>query len=61
MKKHSKAFMESHKGIYVPNEAHAWLLKRAGEIQHETGTRVSMGDVLLDVIREIDGINNPVF
>ena len=53
--------MESHKGIYVPDEVHAWLLKRAGEIQHETGTRVSMGDVLLDVIREIDGINNPVF
>jgi hypothetical protein len=58
MKKHSKAFMESHKGIYVPDEVHAWLLKRAGEIQHETGTRVSMGDVLLDAIRALEDYEN---
>jgi hypothetical protein len=58
MKEHSKAFMESHKGVYIPNEAHEWLQKRAGEIQAETGTRVSMGDVLLDVIRAIEDYEN---
>ena len=50
--------MESHKGVYIPNEAHEWLQKRAGEIQAETGTRVSMGDVLLDVIRAIEDYEN---
>jgi hypothetical protein len=54
MKEHSKAFMKSHKGICVPNEAHEWLQKRAGEIQAEEGIRVSMGDVLMDAIRAIE-------
>jgi hypothetical protein len=58
MKEHSKAFLESHKGIYVPNEVHEWLLKRAGEIQAEEGIRVSMGDVLLDAIRALEDYEN---
>jgi hypothetical protein len=58
MKEHSKAFMESHKGVYIPNEAHEWLQKRAGEIQAEEGIRVSMGDVLMDAIRALEDYEN---
>jgi hypothetical protein len=58
MKQHSKEFLKTHKGIYVPNEVHEWLLKRAGEIQAEEGIRVSMGDVLLDAIRALEDYEN---
>ena len=46
------------KGVYIPNEAHEWLQKRAGEIQAEEGIRVSMGDVLMDAIRALEDYEN---
>jgi hypothetical protein len=57
----SKKYLETHKSVSIPNEVHDWLVKRAGEIQTETGRRIAIGDVLIDVIREIDSIDNPVF
>jgi hypothetical protein len=47
-------WLNAHKGIMIPREAHEWLSKRQGEILMETGARVSMGEVLLDAIRALE-------
>ena len=54
----SEEYRQSHRMVAIPNEAHEWLVKRAGEIQFETGRRVSLGDVFLDVIRAIEDYEN---
>ena len=38
----------------IPVEAHAWLIRRAGEQQTEKGHRVAVGDVVLEVIRKFE-------
>jgi hypothetical protein len=54
----TKEYLKTHTQVVIPNEAHEWLVKRAGEIQFETGRRVSLGDVFLDVIRAIEDYEN---
>jgi hypothetical protein len=54
----TKEYLETHVQVAIPREARDWLLKRAGEIQAQTGRRVSMGDVLFDVIRAIEYYEN---
>ena len=47
--------MEQRKGILVPPEAHEWLLRQAKEIQGtQPLNRVTLGDVVLDVIRVVE-------
>ena len=43
------------KQIRVPAEAHEWLLNKAKELQGmQPISRVTLGDVVLDVIRAVD-------
>ena len=43
------------KQIRVPSEAHEWLLNKTKELQGmQPISRVTLGDVVLDVIRAVD-------
>jgi hypothetical protein len=43
------------KGIMVPIEAHEWLLNKVREVQGtQPMNRVTLGDVVLDVIRAVE-------
>ena len=46
------------KQIRVPAEAHEWLLNKAKELQGmQPISRVTLGDVVLDVIRAVDDLD----
>lgn len=44
----TKKYLQTHRQVVIPNEAHQWLVKRAGEIQQDEGRRISLGEVLFD-------------
>ena len=45
----------NNKGIRVPQEAHEWLLNKAKELQGmQPISRVTIGDVVLDVIQAVE-------
>jgi hypothetical protein len=47
--------MKNQKHISVPTEAHEWLLNKAKELQGmQPISRVTLGDVVLDVIRAVE-------
>ena len=47
--------IRKQKGIRVPPEAHEWLLNKMRELQGmQPLNRVTLGDVVLDVIQAVD-------
>ena len=46
------------KQIRVPAEAHEWLLNKTKELQGmQPISRVTLGDVVLDIIRAVDDLD----